>query len=130
MRDKDKRFVIEVNKEQAWILSQACELLARANMAQFARIADFYFDKLDAKGLDALRDALAKAEEAASKLLNGIRSKETWDGARIAFDIHQVIRHELALDEPGKQWGVYAHDPMRTSKCKLATIRKLPGKKG
>lgn len=55
----------------------------------------------------------------------GIHSKEIPDGARIAWDIQQVIRHQLAWDRhPEGGMGVSFDKPMQSSEQPLPLIER------
>jgi hypothetical protein len=64
----------------------------------------------------------------------GVSSKDISEGNRIAFDLMQVIRHQLAWARAGnpetrtpEMFSVSYDDPLHVSSAPLATIREKPG---
>ena len=83
--------------------------------------------------MDAARKLLDEAKKVItghdSNASFGIHSTEVSDKARIAYDIQQVIRHQLWKDESHKgfQGGVWSYSPHQTSTegVNLARIERL-----
>lgn len=112
-----RRYVLELSKRQAQVLSQAAELFARLGIGQFDKLDRFFWDSAQ-QARDHL-DALRLLKNGSLYASPSIRSPEINDDYRVLYDLHQVIRHRLAWDRdpnPGAFHGV-AHDkPMQTSK--------------
>jgi hypothetical protein len=100
MRDPKYRYVLEVSAEQAYLLRDACELLARCRMGQ---IADACQEVLDATGQAVVPWAVAHRAEVAVKAAVGLEPNQSWgvgrhESADMAFELHRTLRHRLAWD--------------------------------
>lgn len=96
-----KKYNLTITREQADVLSSACELLARVHMGQLGFVAESFLGKESAPFI-ALREALEEIEPLATEMhrnaYHSISSKEIPDEARVAWDIYQVIRNRTSHD--------------------------------
>lgn len=124
-KSKAKNFRLELTEEQLEIISKACELYGRIQMGQLRVIAEHFFH-IPNERLDFLRQLLTRAEPYASGLGGGyhsISSDSIPDSARVAMDIHQVVRHHLSWKKnPAGGSTVNFDKPMQFSDCPLAEI--------
>lgn len=113
---KEKLVQIIVTENQAQLINHALDLYSRLAVGQFDSIKnhwgigkmlwkkqkdDYYY--VGEEELKALRNKLFQFED--NKGLNysyGIHNQEVDDSARVAFDILQVIRHELWKSNPNR----------------------------
>jgi ADP-ribose pyrophosphatase YjhB (NUDIX family) len=126
----DRRFTLQYNEEEAKVLSRATDLLSRIMAGQWDSVWDqAYFANAHRAfpGLRNGRDIRRELNQLAVDCgLNphgpnggpGIHNlTDLHDSARIAFDLHQVIRHALALyseTDPVPKWkGVSFNDPLK-----------------
>ena len=104
-------YTIAVTAEQARIISDACELLARLGTGQWPEFIDYMPEPLAFHGrhdaVEALRPVMAdllRQYSPAGAYIDGYQShlgifnELAARGAREAWDLHQVIRHRLAWD--------------------------------
>lgn len=118
---------IEITKEQAKVISQACELMARLHMGQVDEIIDLQAHKrLNVIGLHRMLKEVKQAlfpELKAPNAYHSLTSKEIPDAARIAYDIHQVIRRHLAGERPKNSFPYIVYDdPLKTGNEPLIKI--------
>lgn len=133
-----KTYTIELTERQAAIVSQACELVARLGMNQVKEI--FEYLPLDFNNIDY--SAYHDDQRAIEAILKKYMKKPPYNDSnesrsKIAWDLHTVIRKEIAWehaieeghisskDEPrnwSKMMGVHYDDPMKTSDQPLAKI--------
>lgn len=120
-------------------LSWACELYARIGVWQL----DVVLDTLPLDGsagqytaLDSIKNLAAALKTKFTGLppysSHGIAGKNVDEKYRIAYDIHQVLRHRLArdeLEEEGKDRPdvpLTCYDPpLQTAKCPLIQVQKV-----
>src|SRR4051812_19032275 len=96
-----KKYILEIDENQARTLEKALDLYSRIGMGQLREIINVlrYDERLDNKNLEVARNILDNV-----KLLvfgddfYGIYSHEVPDVYRVAWDIQRVIRHQLWLD--------------------------------
>lgn len=114
---KEKLIQITVTENQAQLINHALDLYSRLATGQFKAIRnhwgidkmlwekqkdDYYYD-VGEEELKALRNKLFQFED--NQDLNysyGIHNQEVDNSARVAFDILQVIRHELWKSNPNR----------------------------
>ena len=101
------KIILELNEVQAKVISVGCEILARIQMGQLDEVAMQLFHLHSAKDpemsklWDMLKTRLEDAESVVGALYGtkgyhpGIHSEKLPDTARVAFDIHRVMRHQL-----------------------------------
>lgn len=107
----------------------------RDKVSMLMRMAKSVYTGLEAPGANWLM-RLAKIEFTGMEWPGGnfgIHNEKIPDAARIAYDIHQVVRQRIYRDENPKlegmaKWSVHNDDPMRTSTTctRLAKIERLP----
>ena len=126
-----RRYVLEVSGAQVKLISTAVEFYARLGTGQFIHLDRFFW-----KDIEKARPHLESLHILRNGSLNcfgSIRSGSIDDDYRVLYDLHQVIRHRLALDKnlrPEKQLSVDYNTPWRSSKKEpLARISQTPGQK-
>ena len=105
-----RRYTIAVTAEQARIISQACDLLARLGIGQWPEFIKYMPEPLSFTGrhdaVQALRPVMADllrqyspagAYDGYQSHL-GILNELAARGAREAWDLHQVLRHRMEWD--------------------------------
>jgi hypothetical protein len=131
-------YTITLTERQASILSKATEIYARLGIGQFydalrvlpttEAVPDWHDDMLVIRRMLS-RHMKHGVDGWGSSL--GIFSPEVNDAARVCWDLHQVIRHRMALDyaaaknlDPSQMYGVQYNEPMRSGKEPLAKIER------
>lgn len=97
-------YTLTLNAEQARVLQDACELLARCHMGQFDHAVYRVNPMADRKLYDPICYELKQAvfpELAAYGSYYDITSDKRPDEARVAFDLYSLIRHRLSWDALG-----------------------------
>lgn len=138
-----RRYTIAVTAEQAHIISQACDLLARLGIGQWYEFLDYLpgANRLQTSELresmePIIGDALEKAVGVRGwRSSLGVGSERSSPDADNAYDLHAVIRHRLAWDRATdngvtdgvtRNWaammGVNYDEPMHWGKEPLAEI--------
>lgn len=136
------KYAIEMSDEQAVVMQEALDLYFRLLMGQWnelgmmARIGMFrHKDGKDYLPVE-LYEHLDNFLQAIVVLVFGFRPGESWgissgeipDSARIAYDIHDVIRHQRWQDNGGDERGysVASWPPRRLSEHEeLPVIRRI-----
>jgi len=90
-------YQLTVSKTQLRVIQQALELFERPFLGQTDYFLDHPIFDGDRRGTETLRVALRDALPPA-KRNHGIHSPAVHDHARVAYDLQQVIRHQLWLD--------------------------------
>ena len=139
-------YTLTLTEEQARVLTQATETLARLWMGQFSDalehlpirefLPDGWRDDMDSIGRMLSRHMIGGIDGYRSSL--GIRHKDVAEASRIAWDLYQVMRHRLAWDRAAaagiiesanapRKWPemmqVYYDEPMKVSDQPLAMVR-------
>ncbi|MBW2135764.1 MAG: hypothetical protein JRG72_11170 [Deltaproteobacteria bacterium] len=129
-----EKLLLEITREQARVISEACECLARLHMGQLEEIVwlfgpKYWMVKSEADGI-ILKLKQVLFRELFPHGYHSIASPFLPDKARIAFDLHQVIRHHLAGPKPEGWFPLIYHDkPRQTSREQpLAVIKEISGK--
>lgn len=119
---------LKITREQAKVISRACELLGRLMMGQVDEIRHLNirnrqsFVKTEHL-LKAIK--LTLFPELAANAYYSITSPEIPDDSRTAYDIHQVIRHFLAGPRPEGSFPYVCYDePRNTGKEPLPEIKE------
>jgi len=117
---------LKLSKKQLIVISQALESFARAKTGQF----DYALEHVNFIGFVEAR----KMSENIKKLYlpelrenetYGIHQKKVSDDARIAYDIHQVIRNKIAWEErPEGGMTSYFDKPFKISEEELPNLTK------
>lgn len=141
-------YQLELTERQARILSYACDQFSRLICGQDWSYQELFeaawekrckeatgkmMDKEWDGGWDEMRaDAEAICKQAkkrfwgcASNAMYGINYDDTAD---ILFSMHQVLRHQLWLDQPEKErlsWSVDGDEPRQWGSEPLAKIKKI-----
>jgi len=98
---KFQKYQITLNREQAQTISKALDFHSRIIGGQFQEIIDLFWDakpenvKEAEKILTRLKYLLTGMGEDGNLGIGNIS-----ENGRNAYDLHQVIRHRLALDKP------------------------------
>jgi hypothetical protein len=104
MLDPKCRYVIEVSADQAYLLRDACELLARCRMGQIRAACE---EVLNAQGKAVVPYDLASQVEKLVKAAVGLEQNQSWgvgkhESADMAFELYCALRHRLAWDHARK----------------------------
>lgn len=128
------RYELTLTEGQAQVISDALELFLRIHMGQLDSVVDVLeWQRRDFETLHELRDELRKLSPLATGIpcrssYHGIHSKKIHDRSRVAYDLHQVVRHALAYarnPEP-EITNIHKDAPRRSSQTEaLASIRKV-----
>jgi hypothetical protein len=137
---------LRINEAQVRAISHACEVLARLGMGQFKDALECLPLKEYApdgwwEDMEGIAHILKKHTTIMHGVgsYHGISSAKTSPESKTAWDVHQVIRHQLAWDaaqengHPGEgeamrpSWSVVYDQPMKTSAEPLAWIEKDAG---
>lgn len=99
---EDFQVTLKLNAEQARIVSQATELLARLHLGQIGHVMDEIIMRADitveqAERIRELSELLGTViTDMPPNASFGIGSPKVPDRARVAFDIYQAVRNRLA----------------------------------
>ena len=134
------KYNLKISERQAKTLIKALDLYSRIHALQIEEIAvllrwnlsnhDTSGNEIPFENIHELEDRIRALK---TELLNtpgsahhGIRSPKISDDARTAYDIQQVIRHQLWKDDPERQeYCVDSNEPWRSSeKEELAEIEE------
>lgn len=134
-----KTYTVELTERQAAIVSQACELVARLGMNQVKEI--FEYLPVDFNNIDysAYHDDQMAIENILKKYMKKPPYNDSNEArSKIAWDLHTVIRKEIAWEhaveegyisskDESRNWnkmmGVHYDDPMKTSDQPLAKVK-------
>lgn len=134
-------YILTITERQAETLIQATEVLARLGMGQFRDALGYlptreYIPEGWHEDMDTIGGILSRHMDSTL----GIRHRDVRESSKIAWDLHQVLRHRLAWDnavrngviesvETPRKWPdmmqVFYDDPMRVSNQPLATIEPV-----
>ena len=134
-------YTLTITEAQAQTLSIACEVLARLGMGQYKDALD-NLPRRDNIDWSAWHDDMRGIGHILSKHMPGIDGYISHIGihnasseSRLAWDMHQVIRHRLAWDRAVargvtdgtvRNWnemlGVHYDEPTKTCEAPLATM--------
>ena len=128
-----EEYILTLNREQAALLSRACEFYSRVRNGQFHEIvwelslnehkyaaANFDWDLVDAL-LSAARKPIFPNLSMSPGHHYGVNHDHDSD---VAWDTHEVIRHAIAYhDNPEGGEGVYFREPMNWSGLPLPKIQ-------
>ena len=133
-------YEIELTEKQTQIIQEALNLYFRLHLGQWQELANmvrtgWYFRHKNGKETSMpLWGAVEKLIDTLIWIVFGFRPGESWgirnknvpDSARIACDIHDVIRHQLWYDRTtGQGHGVDSDEPYSISGDPLPTIRRV-----
>lgn len=143
-----KKYKVELTELQLSTLSRAAEILARLGIGQWRDAFDWlprqsdmnwsdYHADIDAIGKIISKYTSNRVDGYHSSL--GIHHEDVSNTSKIAWDLYQSFRHELAWDRAveegyvesresprnwGKMLGVHYDEPYKTSNEPLAVIEK------
>jgi hypothetical protein len=139
-------YTLHISEKQAQTISHACEVLARLGMGQFKDALECLpLKEYAPDGWHEDMEGIAHILKKHTTILHGvgsyhgISSAKTSPESKTAWDVYQVIRHQLAWDaakaegHPGEgetrppSWSVVYDNPMKTSAEPLAWIEKDAG---
>ena len=95
------RYTLTVNAEQARVLQEACELLARCHIGQFEHAVQAVEPMAERDEYDPLCTALKRVTFPKLGFCGsyyGITSQDRPDEARVAWDLYSLVRHRLSWD--------------------------------
>ena len=127
----DTMYQLKISKEQLEVIAKALDLFSRVGSGQFEEIFRHpTIQKRQIKGeinhqyIDEARRHLDVAKRIAMNLESGVSIGITVadEPNRVAYDIYQVIMHELAKRENPNGKTVHHHGPMQWSEQKLPEI--------
>jgi len=101
------KFTLEIDETQARILAGACDTLSRVYCGQIGIAIEpllhwrqGHGHKIDTPALDAAVSSVQQELTGLPRYTNfGLGSREIPDAARVSFDLLQVIRHTLWLEQ-------------------------------
>jgi hypothetical protein len=123
-----KTYTLTVTAEQATVIEQACELLARCSMGQF----DHILWGVNTVAVQSnVTDARERLDDASRQLFGtGTGIVNTDAQGKRAWDLYQVVRQRLAVDglAPGEKpdGTVRFNTPMNTAGEAFAEIAEVP----
>lgn len=124
------KYTLTVTEDQARIIHDALDLYTRIGIGQFENVLEVYDRgcRLKPEQRHAIRESLLCAKTAAGHPRNGswgIHHVKVADRFRSAYDIQQVVRHQIAWDHNPKGGIQVQFDrPQQTSDSPLPTITK------
>lgn len=126
---------LEINEQQAQVISAACDLLSRIYCGQWGEVVNVNLHDnpsilFNSSLAPDIKDSLAVLKTLFFKGLSsrgasfGLSNKDVTDKMRIAYDIHQVLRHKLAWDNTPSGGVLTDFDvPLRSSlSCDLPKV--------
>ncbi len=124
------KYLLEIDSEQAQIISKACELYARLHLGQLRVLVEEFIGRMDCEKFWQLRDGMKSLEYLITGFPNNsyqsIVSPSLSDCAKTAWDIYQVVRHKIVWTEhPEPKNGfrnVNYDEPLQTSMHPLPNI--------
>jgi hypothetical protein len=124
-------YTLGINKEQAEILCKALDLFSRVGCGEFEEILKHptiakrllqgetqYARRISTSILDTVKQILTGHRPGSSI---GITVAD--EPNRVAFDIFQVIRYQLAVDDNEHELSVHRHEPMKWSEQPLPIMK-------
>lgn len=131
--ESNNTYNLEISEAQAKIIINALDLYTRIGLGQFQSIQEVWdyngVDPEDFKKYDDFKDMLVKCQKLIMGTCNGgfgIHNKKVNDIFRQAYDIQQVIRHEVWKNSKYRQHSSVCASPAhQISKVKLPKIRTL-----
>ena len=112
---------IEITDRHAEVISRACEILSRLHMGQMSIVLQEVFWQTEPED----RTAVCAAFHRVMPEGRGITSHDIKDEAKIAFEIHQLLRQNLAIRRNGGKANpmfVCYDSPLKVSQEPLPTI--------
>ena len=119
------KYNIQVNSRQASIISLALDMISRMEGGQLTWV----FSMIPWKNTENINTAIPIIAHL-QQLLTGIDEGSLGIGnvserSKIAYDLHQVIRHQLAIDRDTDEWNCDLSSVRQYGNEPLATIEKL-----
>jgi hypothetical protein len=127
------KYTLELSRTQCQVLVSALDNFSRLGMGQFYTVVSEHiprnFRSINMQEVNDMCDKLKLAVHSGldTNAYHGIHSGEISDYYRVAWDLHQVIRHRISWDEhPEGGMTVNFDTPMRSSeKEELAKIEQV-----
>lgn len=125
---------LDMNEEQAKIICKALDLFSRVGCGQFEEIMrhptiekDIMQGKVGRGHIDVSRRLLDEAKNLLTGHPIGVSTGITVadEPNRVAFDIFQVIRNRLAVDNNDPEMSVHRHKPMKWSEQPLPVVIRV-----
>ena len=131
-KSKLMKYLLEIDEDHAKVIIEALDFYSRVHMGQLEVIAEQHIDSFtNTEAYERFRQTLDILKSDLGIHANahwGIRSPKVIEGAKLAFDIQQIIRHRLAWDRcPTGGLGV---DFQKLFKCSQSkSLPKIYGEK-
>ncbi len=125
-------YTLDINEEQAEVLCKALDLFSRIGCGQFERILGHPTIKkslLQKENAQVARRVSASLLDTAKQILTGHGTGSSTSITvadkpnRVAYDIFQVIRNRLAIDNDEHELSVHRHEPQKWSEQSLPVIK-------
>jgi hypothetical protein len=123
------KYNLSLTKKQAQVIEKALEIMTRMGIGQIDSAVDlcYLFNMKDPKKVRSLCNELKKELTGfESNTSWGIHNKEVSDDYRIAFDIRQVIQHQIFNDEPKDIKQKFKYSLSAYPAHKTSTTEELP----
>lgn len=125
------KITIECNEKQAYIIKDALDFYSRILMGQFSEFENLFIGSYNYKYMNEINKLLMKIRDYIYPELKGYASwgifnKKCPENSKIAYDIIQVLRHEMIkVRDPEKKYGygVDCNEPLQTSKEELINVK-------
>jgi hypothetical protein len=133
-KEETMSYTLTMNKEQAEVICKALDLFSRIGCGQFEEILkhptiekDIIYGKVQHVYVQLARKELDIAKQMLTGHPPGVSTGITVadEPNRIAYDVFQVIRNRLAVDNNDHEHSVYRQDPMKWSDQPLPTIEEV-----
>jgi len=124
-------YKLTINKEQAEMLCKALDLFSRVGCGQFEEILrhptiekEVMLGKVRHAGVKVARQELDRAKQLLTGHAPGVSTGITTadEPNQVAYDMFQVIRNRIAIDDDEHEFSVHKQEPMQWSDQPLPTI--------
>ena len=125
-----------ITKEQAEVICRALDLFSRIGCGQFEEVLrhptierDVLHGKIHCAAAWAARHELDRAKQLLTGHPPGVSTGITVSDEpnRVAYDVFQVIRNLLAIDNNDPDYSVHRQEPMKWSDQPLPSISRVEG---
>jgi len=126
-------YTLTINEEQAKVICQALDLFSRVGCGQFDELLkhptiekEIFSGTITHSTVTAARASLDMIKQMLTGLPPGVSTGITAadEPNRVAYDVFQVIRNRLAVDENDPEYSVHRQEPMKWSDQPLPSISK------
>ncbi len=127
------KYLLEIDEDHARLLIEALDFYSRVHMGQLEVIVEQHIDSFtDAEAYEKFRQTVSLLKSDLGVHQNGhwgIRSPKVIEGAKVAFDIQQIIRHRIAWDRHPEGGHTVNFGPLL--KCSQSrSLPKIYGERG